>query len=220
MKTLGRILKNGGAAWISLPIVLRRRLAVGGLLLLGVDCFYLILTSEPLLTWFAYRFRFEDAPVQSDAIVVLLGGPHDRPTKAAELYRQGMAPVILMGRTEEAPIDETETHRRALMRSGVPSDAIKILPGGAVKNTYDEALRVRDYVRTHPVRRVIIVTTAYHTARARWTFRKVLRGLPVGIRMAASQDPRFTEADWYTRDDGINEYMSEAMKTIYYRLAH
>ncbi len=54
----------------------------------------------------------------------------------------------------------------------------------------------------------------------RWTFRKVLSGLGVDVRVVASQDPRFTEADWYTKDDGIKEYLSEALKTFYYRLVY
>ncbi len=216
----GRSSKLGITTCRSRPVALRRRLLVGVLLLLAVDSLYLILTYSPVLTWFAYRFRIDDPLVQSDAVVVMLGGPVDRPMRAAELYGRSLAPIVLMGRTERAPIDETEIHRQALMQCGVPADAIKILPGGVVRSTHDEAVRVRDYVRTHSVRRIIVVTSAYHTARTYWAFRKVLRAQGIEVCMAASEDPRFTESDWYTRDDGIKQYLSEALKTIYYRLAY
>ena len=201
-------------------MVLRRRLLIGGLLLLGVDCLYLILTYEPLLIWYAHRFRVEDPLAPANAIVMLLGGPIDRPAKVAELYRQGWAPIILMGRTEPVPVDETEINRQALLHQGIPAEVIQILPGAAVKGTHSEALRVRDYVRTHTVRRIIVVTTAYHTARTYWTFRKALRGSGVDIRMAASEDPRWTEANWHATDDGIKEYLLETLKTFYYRVVY
>jgi uncharacterized SAM-binding protein YcdF (DUF218 family) len=215
-----RIFKKGVPEWKSLPIVLRRRLLIGVFVVGGLDL--LILTYEPLLTWSAYLFRAEDSSVQSDAIVILLGNSYDRSSRAAELYRQGLAPIILMGRTvaDVSFDDEIERHRQILMRGGVPADAIRVLPGEVVKNTHDEALRVQDYVRTHPVRRITVVTTAYHTARTRWTFRRVLGGLEVEVRMAASEDPRFTEANWYLNGDGIKMYISELFKFTYYRIAY
>lgn len=199
--------------------VLRRRLFVVLVLLLGFDCLYLVLTCDPFLIWFASRFRVEDPLLPSDAIVMLLGGPWDRPGKAAELYRRGLAPVILMGDTGRAS-GEAAYHRQLLIREGVSAASIETLPGESIESTYDEAIRVREYVRNHPIRRITVVTSAYHTARARWTFRKVLDGSGVEIRMAASQNPRFTEANWHLSDSGLKLYLGEAIKTLYYRLVY
>jgi len=180
----------------------------------------LILTHESLLTGFAYLFRVQDPLVQSDAMVVLMGSSVNRSAMAAELYKNALAPIVLMSQTKTVPFDETENNRRVLTQSGVPVDAVRVLAGEAVENTHDEALRVRNYLQVHRVRRITIVTTAFHTARARWTFRRVLSGLGVDVRVVATQDPRFTETDWYTKDDGIKEYLSETLKTFYYRLAY
>lgn len=188
-------------------------------MLLALDVAYLVLSHGPLLTWFAYRFRTEDPPHRSDAIVVLIGGL-DRAAQAAALYRGGLGSVILMGRTKPTRYDETEEHRQALVQGGVPAEAITILPGELVRNTHDEAMRVREYVNDHAISSVTLVTTAYHSARARWTFERVLRGSGVAVRMSPSRDPRFSEDDWYTRDDGFDLYVREAMKTIYYRLVY
>jgi uncharacterized SAM-binding protein YcdF (DUF218 family) len=215
--TLQKTIKAVVAEWRSLPARSRRWLLIGGILLGGVDL--LVLTYEPLLTWFAYRFRAEDPLVQSEAIVVLLGGPGDRPRRAAEIYQQGLAPIVLMGQTARG-IGETEAHLQALLHSGVPRAAIAILSGDVVSSTHDEALEVRDYVRSHRIRRITVITSAYHSARVRWTFRKVLRGLGVDVRMAVSRDPRFTESDWYTCGEGIRLYLSETLKSVYYRLAY
>lgn len=210
-----RILDQWMARWKSLPVVLKRRLLMGGLVLLGVDALFLILTYGPLLTWFAYQFRAEDPLMPSDAIVVLLANELERPATAAELYRQGLAPIVLM-----SPTSYVEHYRSALVRDGVPADAILILSGEEARNTHDEALRVRDYLRHQSMRRITVVTTAYHTARARWTFRKALFGFGLEVRMVAAEDRRFTEADWYMWDEGIRLYLLEAVKTAYYRLAY
>ncbi len=213
-----RLLKDWVIAWNSLSVTLRRRFCLLGLLLLGTNV--LMLAHEPLLTGLAYRFRAQDPPAPSDAIVVLLGSYADRSARAAELYREGLAPIILIGQAQAVRYDETEYNRRSLMDAEVPASAIRILPGGVVENTHDEALRVRDYLRTHPARRITVVTTAYHTARARWTFRRVLRGSGVDIRVTASEDRRFSESDWYTSDDGIKIYFWEAVANPYYRVTY
>ncbi len=138
-----RVYARWMTGWGSLPVAIRRRILGGGLLLLGVNSLYLALTYEPFLTWFASRFRVEDPLVPSDALVVMLGSVGDRSMRAAELYRQGLAPVILLGQTGGVS-EETEIDRQVLMQCGVPADAIRILSGGVVRGTRDEALRVRD----------------------------------------------------------------------------
>ena len=79
---------------------------------------------------------------------------------------------------------------------------------------------MRDYVRTHPVRRITVVTTAFHTARARWIFRKALRGTGVEVHMAAARDPSFDESNWYTKDEGLVAYFQETLQWIFDLLAN
>src|SRR5262249_47457188 len=126
----------------------------------------LTLAHRPMLVRFAHAFRVDDA-MPSDALVLLLGGNDDRPQKAADLFRRGYAPLILMGFDPD-----TTMNRDSLLAKGVPSSAIRVL--GPVDGTHDEALRVRAFARQHRLRSLTLVTTAYHSARAQWTFRRVL----------------------------------------------
>jgi uncharacterized SAM-binding protein YcdF (DUF218 family) len=180
----------------------------------------LAMTYRSVLVGFADCFRIDD-PAPADALVLLLGNPDIRPARAAELYRQGMAPLILLPAAASRPDTrfETETDYQALIREGVPAQAIRALPGAAA-STHDEAVHVRDYVRTHPVRRITLVTSSFHTARARWIFRKLLRGAKVEVCVAAAPTKRFSERDWYRSDEGRRAYLGEALKTLYYRLAY
>jgi uncharacterized SAM-binding protein YcdF (DUF218 family) len=181
----------------------------------------LILAHRPLLVGFAGLFRVDD-PAPSDAIVVLLGGPGHRPETAAKLYRQGLAPVVLVcssGYGSDVHLDETEMYLATLTRLGVPRAAVRVLPG-RVTSTREEAQRVRGLVQSRPIRRIIVVTTAFHTARARWVFRRVLRGTGIDVRMAAAEHPQFNESNWYRSDEGMVLYFAETIKTLYYRLVY
>jgi len=205
------------------PNPLWRRCRRGAVLLalIGLLAGGLVLAHRPLLVGFANLFRVDDA-VPSDAIVLLLGGADHRAPKAAELYARHLAPRILLARsfaTSAPELSETEACCKVLMRRGVPPDAIEIL-GGVGTSTFAEANLVRDYCRVHELKSILVVTTAFHTARARWVFQKVLRDSGVKIHLAAADHPFFMEADWYTRDEGLVAYFNEAIKTIFYRLAY
>src|SRR5262249_12267159 len=113
---------------------------------------------------------------------------------------------------------ETDMNREYLTASGVPETAISVL--GAIASTRDEAVAVNEYVMHHPVRRITVVTTAFHTARTRWIFARVLHGPGVEIRTAASDSRDFSETDWYTSSRGRFIYSSELVRWLYYRLAY
>ena len=129
--------------------------------------------------------------VQADALVVLGGGSYDRPLRAAELFRSGAAPKIIVSGAGDA-----EQNKRLLVSKGVPPDAIEI--EGQSRSTKQNAqfsiallraMNARDMGATpHPAlsplgaerevgglgpagaKRVIIVTTWYHSRRALHAF--------------------------------------------------
>ena len=167
---------------------------------------------DSLLVRFAHEFRFDD-PAPCDALVLLIGGDRDRAERVAQLYRQGIAPIVLLGSNPEE-----EMNREFLISYGVPDAAIIAI--GKIASTRDEAFAVADYVKTHPVRRITVVTTAYHTARTRWIFGRALRGSGVEVHTAASDSPDFSEKDWYTTQVGRTTYLREFIKHLYYRIVY
>lgn len=175
---------------------------------------------RPLLAHFARLFRV-DNPVASDAIVLLTGGWLNRPLRAAELYRQGLAPIILISASEPIPypdLCDSALNRRVLLRAGVPDDRIVILPKIST-STREEALQVRDYVRAKGLQRIIVVSTSFHTSRAHWIFERVLRGTGVDVRAAAADDPKFNESNWYA-NRGLRAYLQEGMKRLFYQVVY
>lgn len=203
------------------PRIARRRRRVAILGGAAASLLLVALFHRTALTGFAGLFRVDD-PAPSAAIVLLLGGSHHRPQRAAELYRAGVAPVVLLGTMTDdtlAVYDETKIDVALLERHGVPRSAIVVLPG-KVTSTREEAARVADYARTHPMTRITVVTTAFHTSRARWIFRRVLAVRGIDVRMAAAEHPDFDEASWFRTDEGLLTYLNEAFKVVWYRLRY
>jgi hypothetical protein len=184
-------------------------------LVLSLLALVLVPGHRPLLVGFAHLFRV-DNPAPCDALVVLPDVTDS--VDVPGLFRRGLAPTVLMVTTDPVPfpdLNRSEVGRQILIRCGVPADAMRALPSvGLVEDTRRVALRLRDDARVHPLRRITVVTTALRTARTRWIFRRALRGTGIEVRMAAARDPRFDEADWYTKDEGLVAYFQETLQWL------
>jgi len=219
------------------PVEINRRSAAlrqsgrrRGLRWLGAICVALLLLGlaayafhRPLLRGFASALTVDDAVAPADFLYVLGGDVNTRPFHAADLFRRGFAPRVVVPRTQDRPASErgfypndADVAVRILQQEGVPDSAITMLdmPGG-VTSTQDEGRVLRDYLRGQPAQRVIVVTSAFHTRRARWTLRRELRGVEADLRMAAAEDDRFDASNWWTREAGFLAYVSEMLKFVH-----
>ena len=190
---------------------------VGG----GVAAFavLLFLFRVPILVGAARLLTVADPETPTDYLVVLGGGLETRPFTAAELYRKGLAPTVLLfehalDTTSEGPGTD-ELHRRVLTLEGVPPQAVLTL-SGPVASTEDEARSLRRFLGARPGGHVTLVTSPEHGRRARWIFRRTLSNLPVEIRVAASPHPLFDESNWWRSDQGALAYLHEYLKLPVY----
>jgi uncharacterized SAM-binding protein YcdF (DUF218 family) len=173
----------------------------------------------------APRLLVVSAPLESaDAILVLSGSSAyvERTQKAAQLFREGRAPRVLLtddhmrGGWDNAQQRNpffVERARDELIKAGVPAGKIDIVPGVA-ESTRDEALIIRDYAVRERLRSVLVVTSAYHSRRALRTLRQTLAGTEttVGIDPAGDDSQVF----WWLTPDGWRNVGSEYAKLIYY----
>ena len=105
----------------------------------------------------------DSGDVTADAMVVLGGGATERPARAAELFHSGAAPrIIVSGRGDSA------SNRKRLLAAGVPASAIEVEPKSV--STRQNAQFSIALLRALGAKRVIIVTTWYHSRRALHTF--------------------------------------------------
>lgn len=106
----------------------------------------------------------DDGFTRADAIVVLGGGSGERPAHAAELFRSNAVPKILVSGAGDA-----DGNRLLLMHRGVPANVISLEPDS--KTTKENAEFSIPLLRAAGARRVIVVTSWYHSRRALKCFR-------------------------------------------------
>lgn len=199
-----------------------RRAAI---LLAATICLVLLLFlfRTPILTGIGRFLVVSDPPVRADLIYVLGGALDTRPLKAVQLFRSGYAPRIAVPAAESGMAEQLGIRpnnavevARLLQRLGVPDSAIVLLrqPGGST-STLDDARILATYLRRHQFRRVIAVTSEFHTRRSRWALRKMLADLPVDLRMAAADDPRYDVDDWWRHEAGMLDCITEFIKFIH-----
>ena len=165
---------------------------------------------HPLLRLAGGWWVVEDRPERADAILVLgddnFGG--ERAVRAAQLFRDGMAPlVVASGRLLRSYAGIAELIERDLQTQGVPASAVLRFPQRA-GNTREEAEALRDLVASRGWRRVLVVTSNYHTRRARYVFRKVFPS-QVGVLIISARDSDYDPDRWWEARQGRKLFFLE-----------
>jgi uncharacterized SAM-binding protein YcdF (DUF218 family) len=168
------------------------------------------LARRPLLRYAGESLVVEDPLEKSDAILILSDDNFyaDRATRAAELFRQKLAPVVVASGIRLRPsagISELMTHD--LIERGVPRENILPFPQDA-DNTKEEAQFLRKLVQEKNWKNVIVVTSNYHTRRARYIFGKIFAN-SVTIRMAAARDADYDPEHWWEQRKSVKRYFHE-----------
>jgi uncharacterized SAM-binding protein YcdF (DUF218 family) len=127
--------------------------------------FVLLLTLVVAAIFFPQPFLCVDSgPVKADVIVLLGGGSHERPERAAELFKEHAAPRIII-----SGLGDYEINRRLLIAAGVPVSAIELEVQS--RTTRENAQFTVKLLREQKQRCVILVTSWYHSRRAVACFR-------------------------------------------------
>jgi uncharacterized SAM-binding protein YcdF (DUF218 family) len=173
--------------------------------------------------------QHEDPLRRADALFVLGGSNLERGLEAADLYREGYAPAIVLSPAQEEPAvavarargvrfpREADLIRDALVGLGVPSGAI-VIGQGSVDNTAAEGALLRALMAARGWRSVIVVTSKYHTRRAGFAMRRALAGTGAEVIVRASRYDPGDPARWWRHRRDVRFMMEEWPKLIAYRL--
>jgi len=195
------------------------------LLALLLVCLLAYTLRAPLLSGLAKPLIATDAPLQkADLIFVLNGDYNTRPFYASDLYKQGLAPLVLIAQAESSPAEllglednPTRIAVRVMELKGIPVQNVLVLKeNGPVTSTFDEARALRTYVEAHEVHSVILLTSEFHTRRARWVFERELRGLPVRLEVAGAPHIGFNAGNWWQSENGLIYVNNEYIKLLFY----
>ncbi|MGC2420304.1 MAG: YdcF family protein [Candidatus Acidiferrales bacterium] len=182
------------------------------LLFFGVFLFAIYVARHPLLRLAGEFWIVSEPPQASDAIVILGDDNYqgDRAARAAELFHAGSAPrVVASGRflRPYASIAQLEEHD--LESHGVPAGAIVRLEHLAA-NTREEAMAISQLASARGWKRIIVVTSNYHTRRSKYIFE---RTLPPGIVLyvVAAPDSDYDPSSWWRTRGGMKIFFHETV---------
>ena len=163
------------------------------------------------------------APRHAQAIVVLgsymgtdgtlSAASLQRAVRGIQLYRRGLAPILVMAGAQQGPLAEAEVRAALAREFGVPAEALLTEAGG--KTTHDEALRMRRLLAPRGVNDLLLVTSMDHMPRAREEFLRqgftVVPAPVIGIRTSIDRpEDRLGQARRWAQELGAR---------VYYRLA-
>jgi hypothetical protein len=147
----------------------------------------------------AARFLVVNEPEQSEAIVVLAGETTFRPARGVELLRQGLAPhVFLDAETRDVIYDERLIDIAQRYVNGLgEANRVSVCPITGL-STLGESEDIKQCLPSG-AHRVLVVTSEFHTRRARMILRHQLPHYE--IHVAAARNPiEFGEAWWTNRE--------------------
>ena len=183
---------------------------------------------EPLLRYSASLLMVNDVPQKSDAIVVLGGGEPGRAWQAADLYRDKLAPYVVLTQ-DEPTVDEEELRKhgielvdgrdnyfRVLRGFGVPEEQIVTVEAYA-DDTLSELTHIRQLSERRGWKSLIIITSNYHTRRARLTARFVL-GSAISFAVVSSSHGGLNRDRWWRANGDVRTFLIEFEKLIAYSL--
>jgi hypothetical protein len=155
-----------------------------------------------LLAWVAVAGRVlvvTGDPGATDAVVVLSGDPlGGRLQEGVETFRHSGAGLLVVMVASTGPVyDPRDDLLVFLTGEGIDHSAVRFV--GPDGSTADEAGLVAGLARRCGWRRIVIVTSPYHTRRARWLFDRALSDTHVSA--LASDEPAHPWTWWAHESD-------------------
>jgi uncharacterized SAM-binding protein YcdF (DUF218 family) len=179
---------------------------VAAILLLAI----LYFARHPIFRLIGEGWVVEDPLERSDAILVLSDDNFyaDRATRASQIYRQGLAPIVVAsGRRLRPYAGLSELIEHDLVERGVPKDKILRATHDA-DSTREEAKALAQIAKQKKWHSVIVVTSNFHTRRARYVFRHVFPE-DVKIRISGARDGDFDPETWWEKRISVKDLVRE-----------
>lgn len=175
----------------------------------------------PLADWLDIDENAECA----EYVMVLPGDEIRRGLTAAALVRIGLAHDVLIPQNPESAdvrdgmiLPTAQISREILQHRGISNDRIVLLES-ASRSTFDDASALNGFLRGRHAR-VTVVTSAFHTRRARFVFRKVFGTGARSIRFVSAPNPGFEADRWWESSEGVRLILTEYAKLGYYSLRY
>jgi hypothetical protein len=163
----------------------------------------------------AGRWLVIDSPQTSDVILVLAGETDRRPARALELLDQGYGRRVVIDVPVEAMIyDSPQIELAEKYIQGLRQRAsVRLCPIVGL-STREEAHDVEKCLAEEEGRRILIVTSEFHTRRAISIFRHEVGGRSFSV--AAAKDGMQFGTRWWTHRQWAKTCLDEWMKLVWW----
>ncbi|MEK4039052.1 YdcF family protein [Paenibacillus sp. FSL L8-0493] len=171
-----------------------------------------------LITGFFSAGRFlalTESPKQSDVIIVLSGG-QGRVEKAAELYKAGYAPYIILSNAKESTSKSGDMVQNAIAL-GIPKDVI--YTENAAKSTHQNAKYTLPIMKEYGFKSAIVVSSDFHMRRVKFLFGRVYKKSEIELTYVGSASGYNAKRWWSdrkSRETTFNEYVKMIGNTFGY----
>ena len=154
----------------------------------------------------------EDPLQRADAIVAISGDTGPRTQTAVQLWRDGLAPLIIFAGASLDPLSAPsgELMKREAVRLGVPADRVLVEPSS--ETTEQNARQVGDLMSANAIKSAILVTSPYHQRRASIHFERQLAGTNITLRNYPARDPAWDRTLWWAREPSRSRTVVEVAK--------
>ena len=155
-----------------------------------------------------------EEPFPADAIYVFAGDwTGDRVLKAAQLRQRGYAPLVLVA----SPMtlyghEEGDLAVEYAVAHGYPRDWFEILRF-RTNSTKDEVQKLRPELERRGIKRLIAVTSDFHTRRAGRLIKGALEP-EIALRVVSAPYQYFTADHWWQDREGRKTVFFELTKTV------
>jgi uncharacterized SAM-binding protein YcdF (DUF218 family) len=177
------------------------------------------LDGEAVLSAAGRVWIVTDELAPADAAAVLGGGHETRPAAAANLFKTGLVKHILVSTGETGGEKDSTADRDELIKLGIPPSAITQF-GINPANTYGEARALALWANQNHTRRIIVPTEIFPSRRVQWIMRRELGKVGANVTVEALSPRSYDQNDWWKNRQGINNFRSEIIKYLYYRVAY
>src|SRR5438093_982201 len=159
-----------------------------------------------------------DDPLHPAGAILVLAGESregDRVRHAVQLFKRGLAPLLVLSGT---PLG-FRTHEADIMRRhaeylGVPPARILTVKHDS-DSTREEAEVVVPILKRRGLKEVILVTSNYHTARAKRIFERAAGSNGPHFLASPANDGLFEPENWWMRRRYAKTFVYEALKTVW-----
>jgi uncharacterized SAM-binding protein YcdF (DUF218 family) len=187
-------------------------------LLLALTLLLLVALLVPLwLPWIGMFLVVADPLQKADALILLAGDENERVEAGAQLFQQGYARCLILTdirlKHPEWQGEYINTVHRMALEQGVPPERILIVPD-PVATTYEEAHILKEFTAIHGFNSLLVVTSPYHTRRARWILRQAFQDSSVILNFRPTLNHPYRAQAWWQTPEDRRETFLEYVKML------